>query len=397
MKRRPLLAILASGWTAGCLRLTGSGDSGTAQGTTVRTGGTDAGVGDTAPTASQTDAPDRSDTETARQTEEETPTESSTEVRRDPEYPLGLSEDGVTGTFVANHRNLLEGESFKRNTKKINVDAANIWEDKTYRYDEKQAIGSTSYQGPITIYRSPDVGVWREQLDDGYTYGSDQRGGYLDNAIDWGVMSSHFKAADWGEPEIVRAEFPGRFELSASGADNPDQVLQFEDRGAELQAFEAEMVIDERGFIRTLDTNRSVVENGSEETSRYIYSISDFGDISVERPAWVDTAQQQAPTATAEFTDERQFVQLNHESGNAIMPETELQFEAGIDNEVGRVKLSERMEAGDVAYVYRLSDGETRVSINSRPSDVSPETLSENLYLKVHRKGLDYFDELEVA
>lgn len=374
MNRRRALGQLAGvAALAGCLRLA-SGDA----------------------EESSTGAPPTTSTRTPTGTPTDSSTDSPTPVDRDPEYPLGLSESGVTKTLLATHRETLEDASFRSNVKKIDVDGGFIWRNRTYRYAGDAALGTLSHEGPITIYRDADTDVWREHLGGEYTYGRDEAGEYFGKVIDSGVMDSHFEAGDWGEPTVVRAAFPGRFELATSRAENPAEVTKWHG-DVELQSFEGTMVVDERGFVRSLDTRRTYVEDGSEEVQRYVFSVSDLGDVSVERPAWIETAERRTPTATASFVEDRTMVRLDHESGNALEPETGLQPEAGVHNPVGNVRLSEAVEAGDTVFVYQTADGDVDYSIGSRPTAGAPERLPDELYLRVQRGGLKYFDLLEIS
>lgn len=378
MDRRSLLATLGMTAVSGCLRVQEGNSSGD-ETTTTRSETTTA-------------------TQTASQTTETTDTtETSEAADREPEYPLGLEENGVSETLRAVHRDTLEETSFRSNVKKINVDAGQIWLDRTYRYADYEAIGTRSFVGPITVYRAPNIGVWREELPSGYSYGVDTRGSYFGNVIDEGVMGNHFKAGDWGPPKIIQREFPGRFELTASRADNPDKLLEFHEDTAQIESYEGRMVVDERGFIRRMNTTRTWIEGGEEEIQQYVFTISSLGEVSVQRPTWIETARDQAPSVSVEFVDDRTLVRMVHESGNPIPPETQFNLEAGLDTVVGRTNSSTPIEAGDTVYLYRRTDGEMGLSTGSPPTDTSVTTLDANMLVKVHRGGLDYFDELSVA
>lgn len=343
-------------------------------------------------TATPTPASETTATATATPTDRDTPTEAD----RTPEYPLGLSEDGPSKTLVAAHTSTLKSGSFRRNTKKINVAGGHIWHDTTYEYADGQALGQRPERS-ITAYHDAETSLWRQSVVDGYTYGRDPGVSPVGRAMDRGVFRTKFMAADWEASTITRRAFPGQFTVTATAADEPGLITQAYGDGAELLDFEAELVVDERGFVRRLDGTWSWRKDGERHRHRNVYTVSEFGSVSVGPPSWLATARERAPTASASFVDDRRLVKLVHESGNPLESGTRIWLEAGRDNPVARTRTESTIAQGDAVYIYRTTDGDAGLSIGDRPSGLSLATLDEEMLVKVHRTGVDYFEELRVA
>lgn len=59
---------------------------------------------------------------------------------------------------------------------------------------------------------------------------------------------------------------------------------------AEVTSFSATFAVDTDGVVRSADYEITYVENGSETSLSVEYSLSAFGETSVDRPSWVDEA-----------------------------------------------------------------------------------------------------------
>lgn len=307
-------------------------------------------------------------------------------------YPAGLSDDGVEAFLADTHTNALANRPFRTTWTEANVTLGRAYQQRDYRVQGGAAIGEWSHQGPITMYRSSDGGFWREDLGDRVTYGEHRAGFNLDD-LTWNhQLRWLFLAGSWEEPTVEREGEPIRFGISATGTDEPAALLEeFEARS--LETFEAQGIVDERGVVHSLSAEFQARSRDADRllTFRLRYSIDSIGQVEVTEPDWLSTAKDRAPDVTADIVDDGQYVEMIFESGNPILPRTNLTlYDQDRQRNAGVRDLENPLEAGQVYYLY-LEDESLQVSRGGRPADASPAPLDGNYALWAHRNGAEYF------
>lgn len=157
MDRRQFLTLFAISGTTGCLRLT---DGESAEGP-----------------SSPASTPERTPTPTATgtPTDTETPTETARSTVGQPDYPPGLSDEGVSVLLWDTHKQQLAQTRYHTEFRRVDVEKGGV--KRSLQYDVKPgfALGSWVFDrgGSVEMYRTSDGSYWREDLGSKATYGED--------------------------------------------------------------------------------------------------------------------------------------------------------------------------------------------------------------------------------
>lgn len=391
MRRRPLITCLALVGSAGCLRLSETAD------TPTRTQAETAAATQT-PTrtavAAQTTRT-RQSTETHRTSvESETPTDTATPV---PDYPPGLTEDGVNELLWAAHTGSLDSTGFRATWQKLDHESGEHKWDKTYRADATAAIGEwqRTYGGPVTIFRSTDSGYWQEVLGDRTIYGDDGAGRRLDRVL-WGLeIVPLLRAAAWDRPEHLHDTEPPVWSVSTDAIDEPSAIPGYYPSGT-VDSISGQLEVREDGVIRRLEALYAMEDqHGDPHTFEITYEVDSIGAVSIERPDWVETAPDHVPDVTATLTDDRRFIRLTVDSGAAIAVDSRLVVTDTTDTESESLThLDADLEPGDAVYLYRTPSEGTHnlhLSRDGRPSDVTVDPFEFAYELTGYRRDTRYF------
>lgn len=389
MRRRELLALMASSGTGGCLRLASSGSSTPSPVTPVS---------NESPTETAVDSETRTPTsESTRTTSEATETPTDTEAR--PEYPTGLSTDGVSPLLYETHKRELAQTSFHTEFSEINLQKSEIKKDRSYDVDTGLAIGSWAFDrgGPVTMYRSSQGGFWREELGDRFTYGEGRRG-YSIGEVTWkSWLVPALTTGEWGSPTASQQGAHQTWEVETTGFDAQGSIPGYWQ--GQLEGLSASMVVDARGIIRSMTTEfDGIREEIGSYNVRFEYSVDSVGEVSVTEPAWLSTAQERRPQVTAELTSDRNFVRFTLDSGNQLEPATGFTVydEQNRWNAIN-YRLEDPIEPGDTVYLYKEQEGpfNGQIARGSRPSDASPVSLANSYHMWASR-SLEYFGTVEL-
>lgn len=368
MRRRGILAAAGLSFVSGCLRMSGDGE----------------------PETTTTGESESSDPSTITETTDDAGSSAVSE----PDFPTGLSEDGVQAYLADSHTNELARTSFATEWVEANVSDGRVTQQRRYRVDEGQAIGEWTSQGAVTMFLSGDGGYWREDLGGTVTYGHHRSGYDIRELTNNEMLRILFQAGSWQEPRVAaRGEDPA-FEITADGIDSTaTTAVKREFEAESLDSFSSSGRVRESGIVTDLDT---VLEFISQDEDRLVqfevrYGVSDIGRVSVSEPDWLSTAKSQAPEVSARLTDDERFVEMDFESGNPILPETDLVlWNEDAHNNDGYYNIRDSLESGTTYYLY-LTDGQMGVSRGSPPTDVSPDPLTDRYSLWAHRNGAEYF------
>jgi hypothetical protein len=375
MNRRALLGVLGLAGSGGCLRLTG------AEATTSSTA-----TGATSPA-------------TTRSTEgSTTETEATETTAAEPSLPSGLSEDGVSDYLFDFHLRELGQRSFATNWTLFNRREEFVKLRREYRVGDAGAVGSWTFDegGPVSMFRSTDGGFWREDLGDEYTYGMDRDGYDMERLTLAQWVRPFVRGGVWSAPSLVRRESPARWEVQLTEVEDDAAVPGW--FSGTVESLSGSMVVDERGFIRSLDCDMIATETAPGRVEYGVtYAVDSVDEVMVSEPAWLSTAKERRPRVSMALTDDRRYVRLTLESGNPIEPNTVINVHDEV--ETGRslfYELREEIAAGETVYVYRGQDGYAKLSRGGRPTNASPVPLESQYHAWANRSGVEYFGTIDL-
>lgn len=374
MRRRTFLAGVGLVGVSGCLRLEGGSETGT--------GRTTPGSRATPPTSASTTTAESAET--------------ATETTRTPaSYPSGLSDDGVDSFLYPTHRQTLYGSSFRAQWIKRDRESGTVRVQKQYRGEDGRALGRwrTSDGTQVEMYPTGRGDYWRESLATGPTYGNDM--GNTDPSL-WGdEIQPLIVAGDWSAPTRANDQRPAIWEVTADAVDD-ESVVPGTSHGAPgtVLSLSATMQVDENGAIRSLEATYRLRDDGVGEFAyETAYSVEDVGGVTVEEPAWLSTAQEQAPTVTATVTDD-QYVRFAVESGNRLEPGTRLVVDAEGDEPGFGYVLEDPIEPNTPAYLFTDESGSGTIARETRPSDGNPASLDGTYSFYARRRDEFYFHRI---
>lgn len=106
-----------------------------------------------------------------------------------------------------------------------------------------------------------------------------------------GVLRSHFQGGNFTVANVESANETTRVTLTANSVENETALLKTLPDGAErVTSYEGEAVVDGQGRIHSFTATVEYVIQGQKETYEVTYEIRQIGDVSVQRPDWVDKA-----------------------------------------------------------------------------------------------------------
>lgn len=389
MRRRALLGLVAAGGLSGCLRLEGASGTGTT--------GTGGASGET--TAEATSA-------VAATTTESQGTEADT-TSRDPAdvpYPVGLSEEGADSLLYSSHQRALASRSFETRWRKVNETQSSIPHAKSFRVDSGVAVGEWTRHngGPVSVYRSGNTGLWREDVGGRYVYGKSDAG------FEWYKLAwqpevlTQLSAWNWSSPEVADEGRPVTWEVTATDIADASQPPGYHSGTVESLS-EASMTVDENGVIRELRATYTVAEANDGEVNQYTtrYGVFALDSVSVSKPAWTSTAADRYPKVRPTYTDDRRYVRIELESGSDIAANSRLVLVPD-SNEDARfiAEIDKPLESGDTVYFSRdpsnPSNHQGRLSWGSRPTAGTPPELSGSHRLYAYKRTSLYFPGVSV-
>lgn len=348
---------------------------------------------------------------TTRQTQTAASTSTSTDTRttearttesgeRDPALPDGLSEDGVTSYLFDYHLRELGQRSFATNWTLLNRRKEIVKRRRDYRVGDAGAVGSWTFDqgGPVSMFRTTDGGFWREVLGDEYTYGEVREGYEMEQLALASWVRPFVSGGVWSAPSLVRREAPARWEVQLTGFEAGAAVPGW--FGGELESLSGTMVVDERGFVRSLDGEMTASgTNAGRQEYGVRYAVDSVDDVTVTEPSWVSTAKERRPRVSLALTDDGYAVRLTHESGVPIEGNTDLVVydDAARRNEIS-YPLEEPIQSGDTVYLYTEQEGgfNGQLTRGSPPSGGGVVRLDSEYTVWAQRSGAEYFGAVSV-
>lgn len=370
MRRRYLLGATGAFFGAGCLRLSGGGDGD--ESNQAPAGGS---------TTSSAGSPG------SQTTERTTAVESA-----DP--PPGIDDDTVEPYLADAHVNALSQTSFTATFRGTDLTRGETQEARTAKVGDDGALEEWADGSGISLYYTADGSYWRQQVGGRTTYGHDRK--YLNRSelARGRTLRQLVLAGEWAAPE--RGEDGRTFTIRADGTDET-AALEEEYDAETVKTFSAEGTVDATGVVRELQAEFQFVE---EEEARLRKVQVDFrttnvGETDASKPGWFDTAKTNAPQVTARIVD-GEFVRMDHEGGTAIIPDTNVViYDRNDRGNWGYDQLQQSVEVGTTLFLWMEND-ELRWERGSKPSGVSPQPLDGRYGFWMHRRGAEYFGNVEL-
>ena len=243
----------------------------------------------------------------ATPTPEPTPTPTPTPEPDDP-YPPGVSEtvlenstelltshvetiteSGYEATAEVNTTAeragfLIEVESFARTTVEENASAYN---------EQRQALG-----GPVERSQS----FWSNSSTEYIRVQENSEVSYEENETrHQGVLAGRplidpfVEGGNFTVEEVNETADPTETRLVATEIDDEEALEEgLPDGVQEIEWMNAEMIVDEDGRILSLEVEVGVVMAGENRIHAVDYAVTEIGDVEVQRPDWVDEAEEEA-------------------------------------------------------------------------------------------------------
>lgn len=215
----------------------------------------------------------------------------------DVEYPAGWAPDGLNAseTAIANHIETLSGYDnyfFRFDTEIrdggeqqeafvyfLSVDNEN--ERASVVTDDGGVQRVAFYEGDSEYIRVDDGDEVRYDRND-WEFGATQFAGVQ-------FVGPMVANVEYGDAEVVETDNGTFYRYVSEEVTNPSAVLRGEELDDEIASFEVSLVVHEDGSIREAGY---VVETERGAEIRGIATVGGVGDVSIERPDWVDEAEE---------------------------------------------------------------------------------------------------------
>lgn len=385
MERRKLLGAMVPLAVSGCLRLEEADENGDAG---QQVAFDEEGNGEQQDGSADTTEEDDGDEDDSGEDDSDGASDDDDDEDEGVSYPTGLSDEGVSPLLAHSHRNSLDMTSVVFELEIINSGP--------HRHDEQWKVDLAEGSQAIlemhqldaspTAYFSPDHGHWRDEILGEVKYGRHRH----DFDVDWLLKIGHLghliRAGEWDPPTVD--EDAELFYIEAEGLDEPSGLA--DDIWTDsIESFQASGTVDEEGIIRELEVAFEHVDEDVLTLRHSRVTTEEIGEVSVNAPEWLDTAQERAPEVVARFVEDRQFIELTMEGGNSMPSGTNLNVH-GNDGDYPFPSLSEPLVAGDTLTLY-VEDGEGIISREGIPQDASPITFEQNIAIWMRGSALEYF------
>ncbi|QLG50922.1 DUF7537 family lipoprotein [Natrinema halophilum] len=360
MRRRTLLGLGSVAMMAGCLRLDEDGEDGPAA---------DEGAG------SETGA-----------------------SSRNSDYPLGISEDGLSETLSQTHQNELADRSFTLEYEfEDSEDEARYDAMRVRAEDDRAAIERTHRPNARSVdFYFDGTDEWWRRIDDGTThYGRQQTTGrvvpykYGPNQLTFGeALAVYIRLGEYGPP--VENDDEDRFRFTANAPADRDALADPAGPGDyRVNDISTELTVDDDGIIHSFGGSFDAIMRDRQRFLETTLSVSNIGATTLEEPGWVADARQEAPQLRMEIADDERAVVITHESGQPIPAGAELILDQNADGpEKSHFTRTEAdLTPGDTLSAW-ISDDILQVSQSRRGSGVK---LEQHWHVTFHLDWSKYF------
>lgn len=245
-------------------------------------------------TGTESPSPDGTDAPTA--TASPTPTPSFDDVTKPP----GVSEDGLTDreALLDAHASALDGKAVTVDVDfRLTVDGdgqnASL-RGKVTPDDDQGWMRVTTTDGTGTYYTEGGTTYEKVVVDDSTSYGTTDQVSAIPETPRFGADARLRDAlwnANWTFDQVVQRDGERLLRFEATRVTLPSQVDV--DRENASTSTDGVLLVDEDGVVRHVEINASVETD--EQTVEYGLSVSfsDVGSTTIQRPDWVDRAEEE--------------------------------------------------------------------------------------------------------
>lgn len=382
-RRRFLAATGSSVVFTGCLRLDESEPEGATAGET-EIESTASRTRSVTPSATSTATTAEASTDTQDPTETQSATETRTQA--EPDYPIGMSRNGVSGTLAEGNENALaQQESY---TVDIGKNEVGKYENSVTHAMEGSDLALQSgrrgsEQRSFDRYYEDDLVLGRVQQADGYLF--------TEITTPWGfplnwllrtkILQSQFKAGEFSEPAATSVEGEEVFRSTSSGVSDPEPILNQWSwfNGDSIGDFSASVLVRPDNTIKRYTSSTTLVGE-SVLTIEFDYETSGFGSSPVSEPGWTADARNRAPKFETTHRSDGHLT-VEHVGGQSIPGEAAVSLSAAEGDYSGRQSLDENLSEGDGLWIWR--EGSSMKWSFEQPTDSNPDPLHPDDVIRV--------------
>lgn len=216
----------------------------------------------------------------------------------DVDYPEGVSEDGANVSALAeSHEQRLQNRSFTlRVNSTVNTSAYNQSVSLDARVGpDRDAVhaDSSAMDQQMSVYLTEDTQYTRVTAGDGeprYRV-TDRTPAALQ------LFSGSFAGATFLDRFAGSANFTPTDVRTVDGATvvvlEADGSNVTETSQANVTGYEATLLVDERGVVRSVEVDVSGNRDGEQFRTRFSMTVTDIGETTVSEPGWLDEARNQ--------------------------------------------------------------------------------------------------------
>lgn len=295
--------------------------------------------------------------------------------------PPGISEDGIenVSALLDAHAAAVEAEGADTVTNvSVSAPSSSLTSNATVRIGADGTITTrtTNDVGAVTAeayqYTNGSMSAVRQVAPSGERTSAFTAGCYVRQQASVEAFAGYLASGDFAPTSVD----DGLVTLTADGID--------EDAGEEgltgnVTAYDATVVVDDEGRVRSFEATVSSVSQGAESTIEIDYEMTEVGVDTVERPSWAADAFADAEIARLSYERVDGAVAITNEGETAIPAGSSIAVASaeglGPNADQYVVQTSEPIEPGETAYVYRTSADAAQgsVSVGERPdADTAP-------------------------
>lgn len=127
------------------------------------------------------------------------------------------------------------------------------------------------------------------------------------------------------------------------------------------------MIVNDEGVVVSFETTVIGNELGTLTTSSESYQVEQIGDVTVDRPGWVDTAENEVTLVSGHLDTINNWIILEHDGLYELRSGEQITVLEG--DSVFEINVPERFGEGDVMYLSPQGTSDWDVSVNQRPSE----------------------------
>jgi len=368
---------LTGTFVAGCLEL----ESGETTGTSSTTGGSPTGSTARTTTSDPTTAPATEPPTTTREPETPEPTVS---------YPLGISDDEVSGALADTHHRAALDTSF---TLSYDVESFDNRDQRTYRADPAAGMYEVQHRDDVarrhTFQREGRI-YCRVSEDD-----RDDPAFFVSSLVEKQraiTRKEAFKSLLQGAAFSPTATYPEQTPktIDIAAAEIADAIpLETAFNLNDANSLTGEGVVRESGLIDSLTVGFEGVRDGSRGQVSVVTSTTDVGETTVEEPDWIERARELAPAFDLGAADD--YLELTN-NGDGPLPARGYHSVATAGGEGAYGNNADPVPVGATLYLALPTSGTELLAAVGEPPEGDRASLSSEVSVRTRYRGVGAFE-----